>query len=124
MKPAIALIKRIKLRQIISIFLVAITFLALNAFTDNGNVQALAEDSTPVPDYSYQLKLTADNIKRSTEQSGEFLGNNSLQKAEKAVDNLRDNIKLDEPLKETPKKFLNQVKNQSNELVNGTQNER
>lgn len=123
MKPAISLIKKIKVRQIISIFLVALTFLALNTFSYNGNVQALAEDSTPVPDYSYQLKLTADNIKQSTEQSGEFLGNNSLQNAEKAVDNLRDNIKLDEPLAQTSKKILNRVQGKSNEQVNGTQNE-
>jgi|GEM_PF-4709836 len=105
MKPIINLVKRIKLRRIVQVCLLAITFFV---FGYGNYLQALAEDSTP--DYSYQLELTAENIKERTHQSGEFLPNNALQNVEKAVDEARDKLNLKETTKEVNKQIQEKTK--------------
>jgi hypothetical protein len=107
MNRAICLIKKIKLLQIISLVLLVFTLVAGN------HMQALADDSAPVPDYSYQLKLTADNIKQRTHKSGEYLPDNALQNVEKAVDNAREQININE----TAKNLTDKVKEKASKVV-------
>ena len=112
-----------KLRQILSVLLLAIVLLIANAFSYEKQLQATALESQQIPDYSYQLKLTADNIKEATHKNGEFLPDNAMQNVEKQVDKLRDNINLDNPVSQSAKSFLNEAKAKTNDVLNSTANE-
>lgn len=114
---------KINLRRILSVFLLAIALLIVNAFTYEKSFQATAQESQPIPDYSYQLKLTADNIKEATHKNGEFLPDNAMQNVEKKVDKLRDNINLDNPVSQGAKNFLNEAKAKTSEVLGATENE-
>jgi apolipoprotein N-acyltransferase len=119
MKQANFSLKKIKWRRAVSVLLTAIALLVINAFSPGDRLQANADDSTQVPDYSYQLKLTAENIKRHTENDGEYLGNNAQQNLNKAVDKARDNVNVDK-LSQNTKKIVDSVQEKTNEVLNGT----
>ena len=116
MKSKKYLIENMKLRQTLSVFLAAITLLVVNAFTFNSHLLALAENPQKVPDYSLQLQLTADNIKRHTENSsGEYLGDNAQYQIEKKIDQARDQLNVDKPISEKAKDLTNLVTGKSQE---------
>jgi hypothetical protein len=111
------LIKKNKLRQFIQVFFVAILFLAISAFSYSSDYQALAEEATSVPNYDFQLKLTAENIKEKTYKDGEFLPDNVQQKLNRTVDKIRDKINLDEPLPQKVRSLGEQVQEKTNSVL-------
>ena len=116
MKSKRYLIKNMKLRQILSVFIAVITLLVANAFTFNNHLLALAQDSHQVPEYSQQLQLTADNIKRYTENSsGEYLGDNAQYQIEKKIDQVRDQLNVDQPISEKVKGLADVVTGKAKE---------
>lgn len=99
-----SLINNMSLHKIIRVLLAVVTLLVVNAFTFNNHLLALAEDSKQVPEYSQQLQLTADNIKRHTENSsGEYLGDNAQYQIEKKIDRVRDQLNVNQPISEKAK---------------------
>ena len=116
MKSKKYLIANMRVRQTLSVFLAAITLLVVNAFTFNNHLLALAEDSNQVPEYSQQLQLTADNIKRYTENSsGEYLGDNAQYQIEKKIDQVRDQLNVDQPISEKVKGLADVVTGKAKE---------
>lgn len=116
MKSKKYLIENMKLRRILSVFMAAITLLVVNAFALNNHLLALAEDSPKVPEYSQQLQLTADNIKRHTENSsGKYLGDNAQYQIEKKIDQARAQLNVDKPISEKAKDLADLVTGKSQE---------
>ncbi|HEY9691535.1 MAG TPA: hypothetical protein V6D15_04990 [Oculatellaceae cyanobacterium] len=116
MKSKKSLIQNMSLHQTMSVFLAVVTLLVVNAFTFNNHLLALAENSNQVPEYSQQLKLTADNIKRHTENSsGEYLGDNAQYQIEKKIEQVKDQLNVDKPISEKAKALADVVTGKAKE---------
>ena len=119
MTQGIFSLKKIKWRQAVSVFLAAMALLVVNAFSPGDRLQANAYESTPVPDNSYQLKLTAENIKARTVKDGEYLGDNAQHNLNKGLDKVRDNVNVDK-LSQNTKNIVDSVQEKTNDVLNGT----
>jgi len=139
MKRAISLLKNIRLRQIVTVFLVVLTFLVSTAFDIHGNyLQAQAESVTPeATDYSTNKSVVsnrtkAERIQEDAEKSARLLKaegikvtNRAAESAQDPNKNLFESIKeklnLDEPIDPGTKQAGNQLKEGVSKAVTAPQ---
>ena len=108
-------LQSIRVRFILTIFLVGLAFL----FEGYGNqFQALASEPLTPEATSYQVDRT-DIVhgKNKVEDEGSKLVDNSQNKIKGIADNVREKLNLDEPLPASTKKFLNQVEDKVDDAV-------
>ena len=124
MKRVISGLKNISLRQILTVFLVSITFLFSTAFDIHGNqLQAQAEPVTPeATDYKVDNKaeVKAERVKENAEKSAKLLAEEGKQVTNRAAESAQDpnknifesvkeKLNLDEPIDPGTKKAVRQL---------------
>lgn len=136
MNRVISLLQSVKLRQILTGFLVILAFVVSTAFDIHGNqLQAQAEPVTPeatkykVDGAESQAEIKAERIKEDAEKSAKLLADEGKQvknrAAEKTQDqgknifeNIKEKLNLDEPIDPGTKQAAEQLK----ETVTGERN--
>lgn len=125
MKRVISLLQGIQLRQIITVFLVGLTFFVSTAFDIHGNqLQAQAEPVTPeATEYEVEseAEVKADRIKENAEKSAKLLADEGKQVKNRAAESAQDTgknvfetvkekLNLDEPIDPGTKQAAEQLK--------------
>ncbi len=127
MKRVISSLQNIKLRQILTVFLVSLTFLFSTAFDIHGNqLQAQAEPVTPeATDYKTngaesQAEVKAERIQENAEKSAKLLKDEGIKVTNRAAESAKDpnknifesvkeKLNLDEPIDPGTKKAVRQL---------------
>jgi ABC-type transport system involved in cytochrome bd biosynthesis fused ATPase/permease subunit len=123
MNRIISWLQSIRLCQLVTVFLVGLTFVISTAFDRYGNeLQAQAEPVTPeankyqVDRTSSQIRLDAGNVKEKAQEQAKDLAEDTKQATKNAkentqdagknlVQNIREKLNLDEPI-DAPKESL------------------
>ena len=138
MKRVISLLESIRLRQIVTVFLVVLTFLVSTAFDIYGNqLQAQAEPVTPEAteykvDAESQLEMKAERTKENAEKSAKLLAEEGKQVKDRAAesaqesgknifDSIREKLNLDEPIDPGTKQAAEELKETAEEVVKAPQ---
>ena len=139
MNRVISLLQKMRLRQIVTIFLVVLTFLVSTAFDVHGNqLQAQAEPVTPeatkykTDSGDDQISIKQERIKENAEKSAKLLADEGKEVKNKAVestqdsgknlfDNIREKLNLDEPIDPGTKKAVEQLEDTASEVVKAPQ---
>lgn len=139
MNRVISLLQKMRLRQIVTIFLVVLTFLVSTAFDVHGNqLQAQAEPVTPeatkyqTDSGDDQISIKQERIKENAEKSAKLLADEGKQVKNQAVestqdsgknlfDNIREKLNLDEPIDPGTKKAVEQLEDTASEAVKAPQ---
>lgn len=135
MKRVTSRLQSIKLKQIITIFLVGLTFLISSAFDIHGNqLQAQAEPVTPeATQYkvgsSDEAEIKADRIKDNAEKSAKLLKDEGINiknraaedKGKNIFENVKEKLNLDEPIDPGTKKAGEQLKEAAEDVVKAPQ---
>ena len=114
MKRVISFLQTIRLRQVVTVFLVAVTFLVSSAFSSD--LQAQARSITPEAD-SYQVDRSNNDNRAQYLQEDQI--ENSQNKLKSTADNIREKLNLDEELPRSTKEFLNQVEDKVDDILPG-----
>lgn len=127
MKRVISSLQNIKLRQILTVFLVSLTFLFSTAFDIHGNqLQAQAEPVTPeATNYKTngtesQAEVKAERIQENAEKSAKLLKDEGIKVTNRAAESAKDpnknifesvkeKLNLDEPIDPGTKKAVRQL---------------
>lgn len=129
MKRVISGLQSVRMRQILTSFLVVLTFLVSTAFDIHGNqLQAQAEPVTPeAAEYNVDgAETKAERIKENAEKSAKLLADEGKQVRNRAAeseqdsgknifDTIREKLNLDEPIDPGTKQAAEQLK----EVVTG-----
>lgn len=128
MNRVISWLQSVKIRQILTGFLVVLTFFVSTAFDIHGNqLQAQAEPVTPeatkykVDDAESQAEIKAERIKEDAEKSARLLADEGKQvrnraaesaqdKGKNIFDTVREKLNLDEPIDPGTKQAAEQLK--------------
>lgn len=103
-------VQSIRLRQILTAFLLGITLLFSSGLGNFGNMnQALAEAVTPEAK-SYQVDKTDSNIGSDTKDGGNGF-----------IENIVEKLNLNEPVPPATKEFFSDVQDSAGDTVQGTQ---
>lgn len=139
MKRVSSLLENMRLRQIVTVFLVVLTFLVSTAFDIHGNqLQAQAESVTPeATDYKVEsaeskLEMKAERTKENAEKSAKLLAEEGKQVKDRAAesaqesgknifDSIREKLNLDEPIDPGTKEAAEQLKETAEEVVKAPQ---
>lgn len=108
MNKLISWLQNIRLRQIITVFLVGITVFVIQAFGSTNVLQAQAETVTPEAS-SYQVDRTATKAVKSD--------NGLVEKIKETAETVREKLNLDEPIDPGTKDFLNSTEERIEEVV-------
>ena len=129
-------LQSIKLKQIIVVFLVSLTFLISSAFDIHGNqLQAQAEPVTPeatqykVDGNESEAEIKADRIKENAEKSAKLLKDEGINiknraaegKGKNIFENVKEKLNLDEPIDPGTKKAGEQLKEAAEDVVKAPQ---
>lgn len=135
MERVICRLQSIRLRQIITVFLVGLAFFVSTAFDIYGNeLQAQAEPVTPeatsykVEGADSQASIKAERIKENAEKSAKLLADEGKQVKNRAAesaqdkdknlfDTLREKLNLDEPIDPGTKEAFEEIKETASEAV-------
>lgn len=136
MKRVTSWLQSIKIKQIITVFLVALTFLIGSAFDIRGNqLQAQAEPVTPeatqykVDSSESEGEIKADRIKDNAEKSAKLLEDEGINiknraaegKGKNIFENIKDKLNLDEPIDPGTKKAGEQLKEAAEDVIKAPQ---
>lgn len=124
MNRVISLLQNIRLRQIVTVFLVGLTFLVSTAFDIHGNqLQAQAEPVTPeAANYKVDSpEIRAERVKEDAEKSAKLLSEEGIKVTNRAAesdrdsgknlfDTIREKLNLDEPIDPGTKQAAEQLK--------------
>lgn len=135
MKRVTYWLQSIKIKQIITVFLVGLTFLFGSAFDIHGNqLQAQAEAVTPeATQYKVEGKsdgeVKVDRIKDNAEKSAKLLQEEGLNiknraaegKGKNIFENIKDKLNLDEPIDPGTKKAGEQLIEAAEDIVKAPQ---
>lgn len=124
----ISLMKNIRLRQIVTVFLVVLAFLVSTAFDIRGNdLQAWAEPVTPEAT-SYNTtkgevpnRMKAERIEENAEKSAKLLEKEGIKVTNRAAEaakdpnknifeSIKEKLNLDEPIDPGTKEFVEEIK--------------
>ena len=113
MNKVISFLPNVRLRQIVSAFLLAVALLVGSAFGYGNQIQAQANSTTLTPEAdSYKVKGADSSLRtdigNATNQA-EDTGSSIIDKIEDVAENIKEKLNLDEPLPPSTKKFINQV---------------
>ena len=131
MKRVTSWLQSIKIKQIITVFMVGLTFLVGSAFDIHGNqLQAQAEAVTPeATQYKVEGKNDAevkiDRIKDNAEKSAKLLQDEGINiknraaegKGKNIFENIKDKLNLDEPIDPGTKKAGEQLIEAAEDIV-------
>lgn len=126
MNRVISWLQSVRLRQVLTVFFVSITFLVSTAFDIHGNqLQAQAEPVTPEAtkykvDNTNQAEIKAERIKENAEKSAKLLADEGKQVTNRAAESAKDpnknifeavkeKLNLDEPIDPGTKKAVRQL---------------
>ena len=135
MNRVISWLQSIKLRQILTVFLVVLTFFVSTAFDKYGNeLQAQAEAVTPeatryqVDRAGSQLRSDAENaqdvakdLARDTKQATKNAKESTKETGNNIFDTIREKLNLDEPIDPGTKQAGEQLKEAASEVVKAPQ---
>lgn len=135
MNRVISWLQSIRLRQILTVFLVVLTFFVSTAFDKYGNeLQAQAEPVTPeATDYKIdragsQLHSDAENaqnaakdLARDTKQATKNAKDSTQDAGNNLFQNIREKLNLDEPIDPGTKQAFEQLKDTASEVVKAPQ---
>lgn len=136
MNCVISRLQSIKIKQIITVFLVGLTFLISSAFDINGNqLQAQAEPVTPeatqykVDTNESEAEIKANRIKDNAEKSAKLLEDEGINiknraaesKGKNIFENVKEKLNLDEPIDPGTKKAGEQLKEAAEDVVKAPQ---
>ncbi|WP_009631930.1 hypothetical protein [Synechocystis sp. PCC 7509] len=136
MKRVTSWLQSIKLKQIITVFIVGLTLLISSAFDIHGNqLQAQAEPVTPeatqykVDSGESEAEIKADRIKDNAEKSAKLLKDEGINiknraaetKGKNIFENVKDKLNLDEPIDPGTKKAGEQLKEAAEDVVKAPQ---
>ncbi len=136
MKRVTSRLQSIKLKRIITVFLVGLTFLISSAFDLHGNqLQAQAEPVTPeatqykVDNGESEAEVKANRIKDNAEKSAKLLEDEGINiknraaetKGKNIFENVKDKLNLDEPIDPGTKKAGKQLKEAAEDVVKAPQ---
>lgn len=131
----ISLMKNIRLRQIVTVFLVVLALLVSTAFDIRGNdLQAWAEPVTPeATSYNNNKseapnRLKAERIEENAEKSAKLLEKEGIKVTNRAAEaakdpnknlfeSIKEKLNLDEPIDPGTKEFVEEVKEGASEVV-------
>ena len=120
MNQVIHWLQSIRLRQMITVFLVGLTFFVSTAFDTHGNLlQAQAETSNQRS--MNQASIKAERIKENAEKSAKLLADEGKQVKNRAaestqdigknpIDTIREKLNLDEPIDPGTKQAAEELK--------------
>ena len=132
MNRVISWLQSIRLRQILTFFLVVLTFVVSTAFDKYGNeLQAQAEPVTPEAT-EYKIDHAGSQLRTDAENAAKDLARNTKQSAKDAKDstqdagnnlfqNIREKLNLDEPIDPGTKQAFEQLKDTASEVVEAPQ---
>ncbi|MBV8886828.1 MAG: hypothetical protein JO235_22930 [Chroococcidiopsidaceae cyanobacterium CP_BM_RX_35] len=120
MNQVISWLQSIRLRQILTAFLVTLIFFVSTAFDRYGNeFQAKAEPVTPE---AVNYKLDRTNSQKSTQGfAGGSSGDSRAQAQDKGknlFENIREKLNLDKPSEPGTKQTFKQIQNKTSEAAN------
>ncbi len=135
MKRVTSWLQSIKIKQIITVFLVGLTFLVGSAFDIHGNqLQAQAEAVTPeATQYKVEGKsdgeVKVDRIKDNAEKSAQLLQDEGINiknraaeaKGKNIFENIKEKLNLDEPIDPGTKKAGEQLIEAAEDIVKAPQ---
>ena len=135
MKRVTSWLQSIKIKRIITVFLVGLTFLVGSAFDIHGNqLQAQAEAVTPeATQYQVEGKSDAevkvDRIKDNAEKSAKLLQDEGINiknraaevKGKNIFENIKEKLNLDEPIDPGTKKAGEQLIEAAEDIVKAPQ---
>ena len=135
MKRVTSWLQSIKIKQIITVFLVGLTFLVGSAFDIHGNqLQAQAEAVTPeATQYKVEGKsdgeVKVDRIKDNAEKSAKLLQDEGINiknraaevKGKNIFENIKEKLNLDEPIDPGTKKAGEQLIEAAEDIVKAPQ---
>ena len=108
MKQVTSLLQNLSLRKILTLFLVGVTVVVIQAFGFINASPALAEAVTPEAT-SYQVdQVETKSIKKD---------NGLIEKVKETADNVREKLNLDEPIDPGTKEVFNSVEKQVEKTV-------
>lgn len=112
MNRVIAWLLNLRPRQILTVFLIGLTFWGMQAFGYSNQLQAHAKALTPEAS-AYQV----DNNDTEQIQNDNKLVENSRRDLKDTADNVREKLNLDQPIYPGTKEFLNDVKESVQDTV-------
>lgn len=127
MKRVISRLTNIRLRQIVTILLVALTFLVSTNFDLSGNsLQAQAANYNV--NSSDEISKRAERVKEDAEKSAKLLEEEGIKVTNRAaesdkdpnnnlIDSIREKLNLDEPIDPGTKQFVEQAKDATSEAL-------
>ena len=126
MNRAMARLQKLAVRKIITVFLVAITFLVLPAFGYSQSLQAQAKPLAVDTDSYTVDKATVKRIQEKAEDLGDSperpIGDTGLKNIKKLGENIPETIDFNarQKLGASPKEALDDVKNKAGRAVEDT----
>ncbi len=115
MNRLITSLLNLRLRQIVTVFLIGLTFWVMQAFGYSNQLQAQAKSLTPESS-SYQVDNT------DTPDIGQLQNDKQVENAQKnlkdTADNVREKLNLDQPIYPGTKEVLNDVQDSLKGAVN------
>ncbi len=135
MKRVNSWLQSIKIKQIITVFLVGLTFLIGSAFDLHGQLQAQAEPVTPeatqykIDGGESEAEIKVDRIKENAEKSAKLLEDEGINiknraaetKGKNIFETVKDKLNLDEPIDPGTKKAGEQLKEAAEDVVKAPQ---
>lgn len=125
-------LRNIRLRQVVTSFLVVLTFLVGTTFDVHGNqLQAQAEPVTPEAvkydvdrtsdQLGYETQKAAKNLKDDAKQASRNAVDNTQESGKNILDNIREKLNLDEPIDPGTKQAGKQLKEAASDAVKAPQ---
>ncbi|MBW4684094.1 MAG: hypothetical protein KME40_03135 [Komarekiella atlantica HA4396-MV6] len=105
-----------KLRQVLTVFLVAITFFAIPAFGYSTTLQAHAANTVTTPEGTYYKGVPDSDVNDLTNKANRA-ADRTGKNAKSAVNNIREKLNLDEPMPRSTKNFLQSTKEKVEDSV-------
>ncbi len=135
MKRVISRLQSIKIKQIVTVFLVVLTFLISSVDIYGNQLQAQAEPVTPeatqykVNNGESEGEIKVDRIKDNAEKSAKLLEDEGISIKNRAVEDkgknifetIKDKLNLDEPIDPGTKRAGEQLKEAAEDVVKAPQ---
>lgn len=122
MNRVISWLQSIKVRQILTVFLVVLTFFVGTAFDKYGNeLQAQAETVTPEATEYHVGPAGAQDVVRDAKQATKNAQESTKETGNNLFDTIREKLNLDEPIDPGTKQAAEQLKETASEVVKAPQ---
>ncbi|MFH7025982.1 MAG: DUF6658 family protein [Heteroscytonema crispum UTEX LB 1556] len=107
MNRVISLVKNLRVRRILTVFLAGMMFFVMQAFGYGHSIQALADNTVKTPEGIYYKGIPDTDIDKNVVRDGKQITENAKSGLKGAVENIKEKLNLDEPVPQSTKDFLN-----------------